>query len=108
MDVSIKTPPSSPPTLLPADELIEPADADVLDVFDDRLLLLDSHTLDCIEKSYNFNISEGQAIGLYVENGVLYILGDTHTPGYQAYCWLQILLWLRTQLLLVALQDSVQ
>ena len=41
-----------------------------------RLLLLDSHTLDCIEKSYNFNISEGQAIGLYVENGVLYILGE--------------------------------
>ena len=42
-----------------------------------RLLLLDSHTLDCIEKSYNFNISEGQAIGLYVENGVLYILGES-------------------------------
>ena len=41
-----------------------------------RLLILDTHMLDCIEISHNFNITEGVVIGLYVENNNIYILGE--------------------------------
>ena len=41
-----------------------------------RLLLLDNHTLDCIELSRNFNITKGEALGLTIEKDNIYILGE--------------------------------
>jgi len=53
-----------------------------------RLLLLDSHMLDCIEISKNFNISKGIAIGLCVEENNIYILSES-TEGEESILYKQ-------------------
>ena len=46
-----------------------------------RLVLLDNHTLDCIELSNNFNITKGEAVGLSIEKDKMHILGEFVEDG---------------------------
>ena len=50
-----------------------------------RLLILDTHMLDCVEITRNFNITSGEVIGLVVENNKLYVIGELTDNDIEVY-----------------------